>query len=1131
MHLVPFKLLNFHSFPSGSKNPSLQKCCKKWTSSTSQQNQHVCGFAPVQLSIDAGKICPCGPGDFSWSHDLLVPLFVHTFTLDMPCEFCIQVNLQQQMWLFCFQEGYAWQNSDPVACQLWRNYNFGKTYGFHVRFSIIHPNTLNMMSSFLQMFIVSPVEVKILLYKSAARNELHPPVNKTNMCVALLLSNLAAPDWIPVKCDDQITPNVLCHFLSAAPNVTKQRKEDMLGCYGFHIVKNHSCYSFLHVKTAQKCMKNCNRRRGLFALNLWNVSDIGVVRPESVQQFYILLEATSVPFPPIVFADCDADVKITIVSQHWFISEAFYRTAVVPPGIDTVGFEILQAQFSEHPLGNNVFVCKTGIFISSKFVCDDKKDCPDGSDDNNCTCRTKNDKFVCNVIVGNTSKEMCSSLYFKTRSGFCTAFSELHIGEEPLLFPLQNSSNRTIFACSKNGIPIDMGLLNDLVPDCFAGADELALQNLLRHGTISHCSQPHHIPCVPGHIKCYDVAFICSYQLTEHNLLFPCRTGGHLESCKEFECNMKFKCNGFYCIPWGYLCDGKWDCPFGFDEDASETCLVRNCTHLYKCKDSKVCVHVGVLCDETKDCPQGEDEDMCQAHLVKCPATCLCVAFAIQCLHVSLGMHLLSHKLAYTSASFSFCVLFPLVSFFRKIDNVSFLDISKNNISILNNIPSYLKQLRIVHLSSNVVTHVKKYCFSQLRKLKTIQLDQNIITRIEERSFNNLTSFISLNVSSNKLTCIEHTWIRRMQNPILLSVMNNPFEHIDGMLFSKLPFKLLETNDHWLCCIFPHYDDCSSLKAWCVSCSNLLRNSCVQTVFITTNCILLMCCILSTSAQIISIHRKKHTSQIGKKANICIESNAICIDLCSIFFAAYLCVIWVADLAFSSTFVLVGDKWRAGVFCFLSFALVLMFSFVSPLLFSILASSRFDAVHQPLTTKFKEIKYVLKYFSAVFSLSFLVVTSLTCVTYFVHNSVPVSLCLPFANPSDSRTISKVIVGFVTSLQTCSSAFIASMHVKLVQELKKSSSLLQTNMQQKSRKGIIFQLAALSLCNNISWLPACIIFSTLSLLDQYPTEIVMWTAVTIMPVNSILSAFIFSIVAMRKLFQDKWQKAKWPHTRV
>ncbi len=289
-------------------------------------------------------------------------------------------------------------------------------------------------------------------------------------------------------------------------------------------------------------------------------------------------------------------------------------------------------------------------------------------------------------------------------------------------------------------------------------------------------------------------------------------------------------------------------------------------------------------------------------------------------------------------------------------------------------------------------------CTSLCQEPKTIQL--KIILLIEGRSFNNLMSFISLNVSNNKRTCIEQTLIGRMQNPILLSVMNNPFKYFDGMLFSKLPFKLLETNDHRLCCIFPLYDDCSYLKSWCVYCCNLLRNSCVQTVFIT-NCLLVVYCILSTSAQIISIHRKKHTSQTGapgKKANICVESNVTCINMCGILFAAYLCIIWVPDLAHSSTFVWVGEKWRVGVFCFLSFALVLMFSFVSPLLFSILASTRFDAVHQPLTTKFKEIKYVLTYSQPFSNFLFLVVTSLTSVTYFVHNSVPLSLFLPLANP-------------------------------------------------------------------------------------------------------------------------------------
>ena len=72
---------------------------------------------------------------------------------------------------------------------------------------------------------------------------------------------------------------------------------------------------------------------------------------------------------------------------------------------------------------------------------------------------------------------------------------------------------------------------------------------------------------------------------------------------------MKFKCPDFYCIPWSYVCDGKWDCPRGIDERNCNS--ERLCEIMFHCKNSIKCIHLGTICDNVKDCPSGDDEFMC----------------------------------------------------------------------------------------------------------------------------------------------------------------------------------------------------------------------------------------------------------------------------------------------------------------------------------------------------------------------------------------------------------------------------------------------------------------------------------------------------------------------------------------
>ena len=49
-----------------------------------------------------------------------------------------------------------------------------------------------------------------------------------------------------------------------------------------------------------------------------------------------------------------------------------------------------------------------------------------------------------------------------------------------------------------------------------------------------------------------------------------------------------FKCPGYHCIPWSYVCDGKWDCPHGYDE-------LENSFWVHQVKNVMVSLSVKVL--------------------------------------------------------------------------------------------------------------------------------------------------------------------------------------------------------------------------------------------------------------------------------------------------------------------------------------------------------------------------------------------------------------------------------------------------------------------------------------------------------------------------------------------------------
>ena len=127
---------------------------------------------------------------------------------------------------------------------------------------------------------------------------------------------------------------------------------------------------------------------------------------------------------------------------------------------------------------------------------------------------------------------------------------------------------------------------------------------------------------------------ICIFKIDSNGKLQPCNSGNHLESCVDFQCSTYFKCPKYYCIPWSYVCDGKWDCPLGEDEVTGDICYKDGfCEGLYKCRNSKLCISPGNICDNYFECPYNDDEMFCDLFYVYCPSKCTCLLYGITCFY------------------------------------------------------------------------------------------------------------------------------------------------------------------------------------------------------------------------------------------------------------------------------------------------------------------------------------------------------------------------------------------------------------------------------------------------------------------------------------------------------------------
>ncbi len=107
--------------------------------------------------------------------------------------------------------------------------------------------------------------------------------NKNFSCTAMLLDNLAKPEWIPVDCNERLAEMVLCTSRQNLSHLEKTiQVEGGLYCEKKNILKNSTCYSFdWQERSASKQRSNVSN------IDMWK----------------FLFDAVSLPFLPIFSAN------------------------------------------------------------------------------------------------------------------------------------------------------------------------------------------------------------------------------------------------------------------------------------------------------------------------------------------------------------------------------------------------------------------------------------------------------------------------------------------------------------------------------------------------------------------------------------------------------------------------------------------------------------------------------------------------------------------------------------------------------------------------------------------------------------------------------------------------------------
>ncbi len=914
----------------------------------------------------------------------------------------------------------------------------------------------------------------------------------------MLLTNLAETEWINIHCSEKLLQHVICvsrpKFSPSSWSqsaVNRWAISSRLMCLKYQIKLAKYCFVFKWTKP----IISVNTEKLASACILHSRSS--AVECTSFEMIQFLFDTTSSAFPPTLLLHNSSHIQR--LTHEKVLNFNKYKKEYIPT-YEANGSYILTTKQENIDLKGNTFSCTHGGYISFLYTCDGSPDCPnDDSDERTCTC---DDNSHCKELSGNRTEHKCGYLYYQAVDGSCHHYC------------LQSNStdlaNQGLFWCNRSDITIVHSLMDDLVPDCGSqGEDELVLMSMLQQGTRAPCLEPGQLPCLEGHPKCYYFYQICKYQLDKQNKLYPCRNGGHLVNCKSFECNNNFKCHKSHCISWASVCDGKWDCSFGEDEEFKPVCgKGYSCSGMFKCKDTDTtCIHLGDVCDDVVNCPLNDDEFGCSLTNI-CP--CQCLGFAIFCQNTKLNFlndmyNYLSLTLlnSFVSHNKNIFQIFPEVLMYKQRGG-EVADICSVSLP---------KPLIFFNMSFTDLSSLKQNCFKMHLSLQCVLLENNCIESVSSKSFYNLRKLQLVGLSRNPLSKIPRLFVVMCPLVRLISLRKLNLIGVDQNSFDSILTGVVDTDDHHVCCLTHENLCCSAKRPWFVACEDLLPGVTKQIFFVSISFTIVV-------LNIVSFITNTLTWKSNKTMSIIVFSTNICHCLCSV----YLHITWIAHFSLEGTFMVMEQIWRTSSSCFSAFGIILAHSVLSALALLLLALSRLMVVVHPVDSQFKRVSYVSKLIASayLFTLVFTLCVSLSI--KFVQHTLPFSLCLPYADPSNSVMLLRIITVVITTAQFLCVVAMSILHGLLVKHLIASQLAVRAlKVGDVSNVPVFVQLLTISISTAVSWTSTNIIFCVTIFLSRFPVELVTWTTIATMPMNSYIYPVVFLILAIRKkmMLKDQW----------
>lgn len=817
------------------------------------------------------------------------------------------------------------------------------------------------------------------------------------------------------------------------------------------------------------------------------------------------------------------------------------------------------------------FKCGNGRCISIGSYCNFVDDCGDGSDESRCErhrCKIR-DEFKCNSGQCIMASQKCdlvpdcsdssdegrlctigsncnSASTFQCYNGNCIPQyavcdfqidcpGKFHEDEDNATCDLvlkNRSSNYKLSSANLNTTPPTPSYQQTSlvayyqVSNTNQRGQEVSANDLARHNLFR---------CTSGNI--IDSSLKCLFEFDRYGFQIGCRDVSHLTECAAFECPKDYvKCSNSYCIPWRYICDGKWDCILGDDEVG---CARYVCPGQYKCANQSSCILLHQICDSHRQCPMGDDEWFCD---LQCPTGCDCIGQSVTCRGANLSS-LPSNFIARSvrKLDLSYNRLGPDLSNsnFTNYHDLGELILHHNGIEVL--IPRKFHQLRNLYkldLSNNQIHSVKRGAFAGLRRVTQLLLESNPeLDVLEPEAFLGLSSLQMLNISSSRIIAlkkntfdgllslrhlllrsnmimdIEDGAFRTLTSLVSLDMRGNEIRHFTKSVFSDLKsLRNLSTDSFKFCCLMNHQipaDRCLPLPDEISDCEDLLSSVPQRT------CIWIAGIVACAGNVIVIVFRfinRKEREQDLVNSTLLLSLG--CSDL---LMGIYLIIIAIADSWYRGRYIEKADDWRESWWCNVCGVLSTVSSEVSVFTLVSIALNRMTEICRPFSSAYKfTLDYTHRLILGSWCVALLIALApLVIKPYFNGQFYARSgVCLAFhiTNQKAAGWMYSIFVFLCVNLV----AFIVIVYcyTRMYIELSRMAKQSDVERYNNPKSNPPIQIALIVITSFVAWSPTIILGFIAIAGIALPAAVYSWIAVLVLPVNSAINPMIYTIPNIR-----------------